>query len=38
MKRYLVRFETMLCGALAITTVSTIGILLHALFEMQIVA
>jgi hypothetical protein len=38
MKVRLLKFETLVCGALAITTVSTIGILLHALFEMQIVA
>jgi hypothetical protein len=38
MKARLLKFETLVCGALAITTVSMIGILLHALFEMQIVA
>jgi len=38
MERSYVKFETLVCTALAVVTVTTIGILLNALFAASIVA
>jgi hypothetical protein len=38
MDSYYLKFETLVCTALAMVTVSTIGILLNALFRTSIVA
>ena len=38
MNRSYVKFETLVCTALAMATVTTIGILLNALFRASIVA
>lgn len=38
MKSLSMRFETLVCTALAAVTTTTIGILLHAVFTMSVVA
>ena len=38
MKRLSMRFETLVCTALAVVTTTTIGVLLHAGFNMSVVA
>jgi hypothetical protein len=38
MERYLTKFETLVCTALAAVTVTTMAVLMHALFSMSIVA
>lgn len=38
MKSIKVSFEAVVCAALAIVTVTTIGVLMHAVFSMRLVA
>ena len=38
MKSLITKFEVIVCGALAVTVVTTFGVLFHALFNITIVA
>ncbi len=38
MDSYCVKFETLVCAALAVVTVATVGVLLNAVFSASIVA